>query len=187
MNNFFIFWIQIFFDLYIFVLMLQFLFLLSEGSFFNPATFYLSRLTDPVIKPLQKIWPRKPRIVWAYLLVIIILDGLKLFLIYYFRLYQLPNITGLALWLLGDLVMKFINFYFYTILLRVILSWIATAQLKSLYFLLAQITEPLLRPVRRILPSVAGFDFSPWVVMVALQLVLFLVVIPLTAQTNLML
>ena len=61
--------------------------------------------------------------------------------------------------------------YFFTILIRVIMSWVNPNPNNPIYIVLAQLTEPLLRPVRRIIPIMGGFDLSPLVVLILLQVI----------------
>jgi len=35
-----------------------------------------------------------------------------------------------------------------------------------------RVTEPALRPIRRVLPTIAGIDFSPWVLLITINYVL---------------
>ena len=57
---------------------------------------------------------------------------------------------------------------------RVILSWfpISSAGARSVMDVLVRITEPVLGPVRRVLPSLGGFDLSPIVVILVLNVLL---------------
>lgn len=48
-----------------------------------------------------------------------------------------------------------------------------------LYVVILRFTEPLLRPIRRFIPTVAGFDFSPLIALILLQLLGILVLDPL--------
>lgn len=65
--------------------------------------------------------------------------------------------------------------YTYLVFARVILSWIRVDPyhpfwgpiLRFVY----QATEPIMDPVRRILPNMGGLDFSPIVVLIGLDLV----------------
>ena len=52
---------------------------------------------------------------------------------------------------------------------RVLVSWVDPAGNWRISRVLIDMSEPLLGPVRRILPSTAGIDFSPIVVMILLQ------------------
>lgn len=60
------------------------------------------------------------------------------------------------------------------IFLRAILSWISPGQTNMLTRILHQITEPLLSPLRRIIPRVSMLDLSPLVAIVLLQLIAYL-------------
>lgn len=57
------------------------------------------------------------------------------------------------------------------ILARALLSWLPNLHHTALMAVLIQITEPILGPIRRILPRMGMFDFSP---MVAIFLLLIL-------------
>ena len=69
----------------------------------------------------------------------------------------------------------FIDVITYAIILRAILSWIALIMRRppnqTIVSLLDQITEPVLAPIRRILPQVGMMDFSPIVAILALQFI----------------
>jgi YggT family protein len=59
----------------------------------------------------------------------------------------------------------------WAILIRVLLSWIPNLDRGNpLVQLLAQITDPVLEPARRIIPSIGGIDISPIVVLLLLRL-----------------
>ncbi len=56
------------------------------------------------------------------------------------------------------------------IFLRAILSWISPGQTNMLTNILYQVTEPILAPLRRIIPRVSMLDLSPLVAIILLQL-----------------
>jgi YggT family protein len=60
------------------------------------------------------------------------------------------------------------------IFLRTILSWIAPASTNTLVYILYKVTEPILAPLRRIIPRIGMLDFSPLVAIILLQLIAFL-------------
>lgn len=58
----------------------------------------------------------------------------------------------------------------FAIFIRVILSWFLTRP-NLLTTILDKITEPILAPLRRIIPRVGMFDFTPMVAIILLQLI----------------
>jgi YggT family protein len=57
------------------------------------------------------------------------------------------------------------------IIIRALMSWIMPQNGSGLTRVLLDITEPILAPIRRVLPPVAGIDFSPILAMILVQLV----------------
>ena len=53
---------------------------------------------------------------------------------------------------------------------RILMSWFRTSQTGAIYRFLYDITEPVLGPARRVIPSVGMIDFSPIVVLILLDL-----------------
>lgn len=65
-----------------------------------------------------------------------------------------------------DLILQTLWF---VVLARVLISWVDPAGSWRISRVLIDMSEPLLGPARRILPSTSGIDFSPIVVMILLQ------------------
>ena len=62
--------------------------------------------------------------------------------------------------------------YSLVILARVIFSWLPPQHRETeIYRFLFAITEPVLRPIRRLLPATSGWDFSPIVALIVLQVI----------------
>ena len=74
------------------------------------------------------------------------------------------------------LVQLLFDLYIIVLMARVLLSWVQVDPQNPLVNLVHQLTEPLLAPIRRMLPQSGGLDFSPMiafiVVLVAEQIVL---------------
>ena len=62
------------------------------------------------------------------------------------------------------------NIYSILIIIRVILSWVSLDPRNTLVGRVYRLTEPVLGPVRNLLPSMGGIDFSPILVLVGIQL-----------------
>lgn len=163
--------IEVAFGLYILAVLLRFLFQLVRADFYNPISQFLVALTNPLLKPLRRVIPGMYGIDVASLVLLVALKGLEVFLIFSlggYALEPLPVIIAAAVGLLR----LTINIFFYAVLLRVILSWFMPYGMHQnpAGGLLVSLTEPLMRPARRLIPPVGGLDLSPIVVLVALQL-----------------
>jgi YggT family protein len=66
---------------------------------------------------------------------------------------------------------RLIDLYCLIIVAAVIASWTQAPRGNPAVRLLYSVTDPVLAPVRRILPAMGGIDFSPLVVIVVLRLV----------------
>ena len=68
------------------------------------------------------------------------------------------------------LLMKLLQVYSYCILIRVILSWIQPGMNNQFSYILYRITEPVLEPIRRIVPPLGGsLDVSPIIAILIIQ------------------
>jgi len=72
---------------------------------------------------------------------------------------------------LAMMVELFIQLYSLVILARVLMSWVNIDPYSPLARTIFNLTEPVLAPVRNLLPPAAGLDFSPIIVMVLLQVI----------------
>jgi YggT family protein len=84
-----------------------------------------------------------------------------------------------------NVVMDVLWLLFYAVFLSAIVSTLIAFNVLdtrnrfvwSLADFLARVTEPLIRPIRRRLPSFSGIDFSPWVVLVLIRAVAMPIVV----------
>ena len=60
------------------------------------------------------------------------------------------------------------------ILLRVIVSWYSPRPTNMLVVILYRLTEPILAPIRRVIPRLGPFDFSPLVAIILIRLIYYL-------------
>ena len=75
-----------------------------------------------------------------------------------------------------DLLLALVNVLWFAILGRVILSWLLMAGMRSdviirLDYALGIVTEPLMRPLRRVVPSLGMIDITPIVAIILLSVV----------------
>lgn len=71
--------------------------------------------------------------------------------------------------LLIDIVKWAATIFSILVFARVIISWMGSGSTHPLVLLVYRLTEPVLAPVRSILPSFGGLDFSPVLVLIGIQ------------------
>ena len=77
----------------------------------------------------------------------------------------MPELIGFLGWLLG--------LYSWVIIAAALITWVSPDPRNPIVMFLRQVTEPVLTPVRRFLPpwKTGGLDFSPLIVILAIQFV----------------
>jgi YggT family protein len=163
--------VQVVLGLYILSVLLRFLFQLARADFYNPVSQFLVALTNPLLLPLRRVIPGFFGIDFASVVLLLALQLLEVYVLS--RLNGIaPVMLPLVLAAVVSLVRLTLNVYFYAILLRVILSWFMPYGMRQnpAGDLLVSLTEPLMRPARRLIPAAGGIDLSPIVVLVGLQL-----------------
>lgn len=81
-------------------------------------------------------------------------------------------IRGFGLSLL-QIVVGLLDVYFWVVFARAVISWVSPDPYNPIVRFLRLVTEPALRPFRRLLPphKVGGLDLSPLLVLVLIQFV----------------
>lgn len=179
LTNIVLFVVGLIFDLYIIILMLYFLIQKLGASYHNPIFQFVIRATNLFILPLQRIMPKFKGFNLAILFLIIFFEFIQDFLLFWLRSRLIPHLGGLLLISIGALGNKFMSLYFYAIILRVVMSWIVSLQQSPVAEIIFLITEPMMRPIRRLIPTIVGFDLPILLLLILLPLISFLIFDPL--------
>jgi len=183
LSNPLIFLVQTLFGLYVLVVMLRFLFQIVRADFYNPLSQFIVRLTDPVLRPLRRLIPTVAGMDNSSLLVMWLLKGLELTLVLWLGGVG-SSALGPWLWAIPELLSLAINVFLFAVIIEVIFSWLNPGQYNSALGPVYSLSEPLLQPVRRLLPASGGLDFSPLVVIVGLTLLKMLLLPPIIQLTG---
>lgn len=169
--------IEVLFGLYIFAVLLRFLLQWVRADFYNPIAQFLVVVTNPPLKPLRRVIPGLYGIDLASVVLLLLLEGARLTLLYSL-LGQPLRLEAIAFNGVVDLLNSTLQIYLFGILILVILSWVNPYP-NAVSQLLGRLTDPLLRPARRRIPTLGGIDLSPMVVMIGLVLLQMLTIRPL--------
>lgn len=176
--------LQFAFSLYLFLLMLRFLFQLVRADFYNPLSQAVVKLTNPPLKLLRRFIPGYAGVDWPCVVLLILVQALEILLLSLLITGHPPNIPALLVLSLADLLQLCAYLYIFFIIIIVVLSWVNPGAYNPITVLLYQVTDPLIRRARRVLPDLGGLDFSPMLVMLVIYLVLSLVIAPLRDWGN---
>ena len=162
------------FSLYILAVMLRFLLGAVRADFYNPVSQFLVRITNPVLAPMRKLIPSAGKYDTSALLLMLLLQIISLVLMVLLRGSSV-SIMALLLFAVAELVLLLINIFIFSILVQVILSWINPGTYTPVGALLHSLTNPILAPMQRIIPPVAGIDLSPLFALIGLQVLKMLI------------
>ncbi|HEY5604099.1 MAG TPA: YggT family protein [Gammaproteobacteria bacterium] len=170
--------IQTVFGLYLVAVMLRVILQLARADFYNPVSQFLVKVTNPPLIPLRRMVPGFMGIDFAAIVLMVLIKALEIFLIVLIKGVSV-NLLGIVVLAVAELLRLLINVYFFTILIQVVISWVNPGTFNPVVSLLYSINEPLLRRARRIMPPISGFDLSPIVVIILLQLISILLIQPI--------
>ncbi len=68
------------------------------------------------------------------------------------------------------ILLNLIDLYSLVVLVAVVLSWIQLPHGNPIVGIVNTLTEPLLAPIRGLLPAMGGLDFSPLILLFLLQI-----------------
>ncbi len=174
-----VFLINTVFGFYILAVMLRFMFQLVDADFYNPISQFLVRITHPPLRLLRRIIPSIGRVDSASLVMLLLLQMLANYLAFVVQGGGKVAIGILIASAIVQLVNLAFNVFIYAIIIQAIMSWINPDPYNPVFSLLSQLTEPILRPCRRIIPLMGGLDLSPLLALVGLQVIKMLVMPPL--------
>jgi YggT family protein len=168
-------------NLFVIAVLLRFMMQLFRVPFRNSFAQFIVTLTDFAVKPLRRVVPGLLGLDWACLVLAWLVELVVVTAGYWLDGFPFA-LAGGRVWpvMLGLAVVKLLSLAVYLVigltLVRAVLSWVnSNTPLMPVVYAL---TEPFLRPLRRIVPMVANVDLTPLVLFILCQLVLM---VPLLA------
>jgi YggT family protein len=156
---------------------LRLLFQWARADFRDPIADAMVRITNWLVLPLRRLLPPIGKIDTATVVAVLAAASLRTF-----ALFGLAGagIVDAALFLritLVDLVDLVLKVYLFAMLLYALTSFVSPGGYAPGVRLLAQLCEPILKPVRRIIPRIGQIDFSVLWVSIAIGALLRLLVL----------
>ncbi|TJY59373.1 YggT family protein [Sinimarinibacterium sp. CAU 1509] len=165
------------FDLVLWLFMLRIILQWVRADFYNPISQGIWRATRYPTDWLRGVIPAVGKLNTGAALVV-----LAIALIY---VYSVTGLLGFGVSVLSAVwfaILKTgvlaVNLYTFTLFVQAIMSWLGPGVNNPASNILWSINEPLLRPVRRIIPPLSGLDLSPLAVILLLQVLNRLLPLP---------
>lgn len=155
------------FDLYIMIVILRVWLQLARADFYNPFSQFIIKATHPIVAPLRRFIPSFGGFDIATVLFAFMVAAAKVVtLTLMYNAAFNPLITLISALII--VITASFKLLFWVLVLRAILSWVSRGN-NPIEAVMIQLTEPLLRPIRRVLPPMGGLDLSMIVVLLGLQ------------------
>jgi YggT family protein len=162
--------VESFSRLYLLCFLLRLMLQVARADFYHPLAQFIVAITNPLVVPARRLLPSFRRFDLPTLIVLFVLQLAVVVLLLALR-GIVPGIQVVLALTVYQLCSLTIWTYIICILVWIILGWVQSPYSPMAIFL-GQIVDPVLRPARRLLPPVGGFDVSPLIVTILLTAVL---------------
>jgi YggT family protein len=173
--------------LYVLAVLLRFMLQVARADFYNPFTQAIVRLTDPAVRAVRRVIPGYRGLDFASLILALLAQCVCTFLLITTSGYAVPGAGLIITWSVVGLLSFILNIYFWAMMISIIASFIAPYSGHPALVLVRQLTEPVMEPFRRLLPSMGGLDLSPIFVFLGLQIIRMLFIDPVGVNARVVL
>jgi YggT family protein len=140
--------------------MLRLMFQLVRADFRDPMADAIVRITNWLVMPLRRVLPPIGKVDTATVVAVLLVVCLRSFVLIALSGLQINDAQLFLRMTLIDMVRLVLNIYFFAMLLYALTSYVSPGGYAPGVRLLAQLCEPILKPVRKIIPPIGQIDFS---------------------------
>jgi YggT family protein len=164
-------------DLYLLTFLVRLILQWVRASYYNPLSQFVFKVTSPLVVPARRVIPSVAGLDAATLVVLFALECLATWALLALGGLS-PPVPDLLMYAVLRLVALTLWFYTVVLFIYVLLSWFGDRGGNPMVALAGDLVNPLLRPVRRLLPPIGGLDLSPLVVILVLQAAMIAIPLP---------
>ena len=155
--------------LYIITFVLRIILQWVRADFRNPLTQFVLRVTNPLVIPARRLIPSAGGLDTATLVVVLLLELLMTLVMINVACLGDAGFGQILILTLLRTIYLTLRIYLFIILIYVVLSWISPGTYNPAVSLLSSIAEPVLRPLKRFIPTIAGLDLSALFAIIGIQ------------------
>lgn len=160
------------FSLALFLIAIRFLAQLCGVSPFNPISTGIRKATDPIVAPINRLIPAGKRLnVGAIVALVLCQTAYIAVMLWIMSRFGAFNILQALIWSALGAIGLLINIIFYSVLAIIVVSFLAPQSGHPAVEFLWQLTEPVMAPLRSILPPLGGLDFSPILLFIGINVI----------------
>ena len=161
--------------IYLLAVLLRFLLQIAKADFYNPVSQAVFRITNPMVTIFRTFIPGYKGIDFSSLVLAFIIEAAAICVLIILYGGSIPGAGYVVTWAFVGVVLFIISIYYYAILASIIMSFVmmfsGSRNPHPLLLLVWQLTEPVMAPVRKVIPPMGGLDFSPIFIFIAIQLI----------------
>ena len=161
--------------IFLLALLLRFLLQVAKADFYNPISQAVVKLTNPLVKIFRGFIPGYRGIDFSVLVLAILVEAVAICSLFFIYAGQIPGINDIVTWAFVGVIYFIINIYYYAIIGSIIMSFVmmfsGSTSPHPILRLIWQLTEPVMGPIRKIVPPMGGLDFSPIFIFIGIQLI----------------
>ena len=160
------------FSLALFLIAMRFLAQLCGVSPYNPISIGIRTVTNPIIAPINRLIPTGKRLnIGAIVALILCQTAYIAVMLWILSRVDAFNIVPALIWSALGAAGLLINIIFYSVLAIIIVSFLAPQSNHPAVEFLWQLTEPVMAPLRSIIPPMGGLDFSPILLFIGINVI----------------
>ncbi|MEX0963217.1 MAG: YggT family protein [Pseudohongiellaceae bacterium] len=161
--------------IYLLAVLLRFLLQVAKADFYNPVSQAVVKITDPMVRLFRTFIPGYRGIDFSTLVLAFLIEAIAICALITIYGGSIPGAGYVITWAFVGVIMFIVKIYYYAILASIIMSFVmmfsGNTNPHPLLRLVWQLTEPVMAPVRRIIPPMGGLDFSPIFIFIAIQII----------------
>ena len=158
-------------SIYLVIVVLRGLLQASQADFYNPISQFIARATNPPLKVLRKLVPAGRRFDLSIIVLALLVQIIGLVTTIMLSGFLPPDPFTVLIWATLGVVGLVVNLYLIAMIVMIVLSWVAQGSRHPAVLLVYQITEPVMAPVRSMLPAMGGLDFSPILIFILINVI----------------
>jgi YggT family protein len=161
--------------IYLLAILLRFLLQVARADFYNPMSQAVFKITDPMVRMFRSFIPGYKGIDFSSLILALAVEAIAICCLILLYGGSVPSAAFVITWAFVGVLHFVIMIYYYAIIGSIIMSFVmmfsGNMNPHPILKIIWQLTEPVMSPIRKIVPPMGGLDFSPIFIFISIGLI----------------